>query len=208
MNINFITFFFQGVSLGLLLAIPIGPVGFLCIQRSLRYGRLIGFVSALGVAAADAVCAAIAVFSLNFGYVFLINNQNIIKFFGGLFLLVLGIRNLFHSVTINLNSTLERVSIFNTYISAFLITLANPITILLFLGIFSGLDLRAEQSSLGRIVLVSGVFTGSLIWFSSLTSIVAFLRSKFSESYLKYLNIISSLILIAFGLYSIFKSIK
>jgi len=133
----------KGISIGFIVAMPIGPIGLLCIQRTLIQGRFYGMIFGLGIATADAIYGSIASFGINFISNFLLQQKFWIKLFGGLFLLFFSIKILFFEKnTISTSSKLTSTNLLNDYLFSLLLTLTNPITILTFIIIFSVLMLN------------------------------------------------------------------
>lgn len=121
-------FFVKGLIIGFSIAAPLGPIGILCIQRTLHEGRTSGLISGLGAATADAVYGFIAGFGLTFISTFLVDEQVQIRLFGGLFLLYLGIKTFF---SVSEEKRTEKGStLIKAYMTTFILTLTNPVTIL------------------------------------------------------------------------------
>jgi threonine/homoserine/homoserine lactone efflux protein len=196
-------FFFKGCILGICIAAPVGPIGVLCIKRTLRSGRWSGFFSGLGAAFADGLFGGIAAFSLTTISSLLISMQPYLKLVGGLFLCYLGLKTFLEKPAI-LNALTHKKALWRDFSSTFALTLTNPMTILSFMGIFAGLGLTlgsyryAEASS-----LVAGVFVGSLIWWMLLAEGVTFFRHRVNEKIMKRINQITGIMILGFGLYSI-----
>lgn len=198
--------FIKGSLIGFLVAMPIGPIAILCIQRTLLRGQLSGIFTGLGVACADAVYGSVSAFGLSFVYNFIERQQLLIRVLGALLLLFIGIKTLmtkeFTSPSINvpLKTHDYKTSLFKSFSSAFFITLTNPLTLFLFTGILSWLNIDIDQeTAFNSISLVFGIFLGSFAWFFILSTIVNMFKNKFSFSYLKWLNIISGLAIIIFA---------
>lgn len=206
-------FFLRGIILGFSIAAPVGPIGVLCIRRTLAHGRLHGFISGIGAASADAIYGSIAAFGLTMVANFLINYQDLLGLVGGCFLCYLGVRTLLEKPRalseeeINKNNldSYPRNIFLADYTSTLFLTLTNPMTILAFAAIFAGLGLSSNGStSLSAITLVAGVFLGSATWWLLLSSITHNLRTRFITSAgLRWINRISGLIIIGFGLVAI-----
>ncbi len=191
----------QGLIIGFSVAMPIGPIGILCIRRTLLQGRLIGIITGLGVATADAIYGSIAAFGISFISNFLINNQNILKITGGSFLLFLGIKILSSENSFDDLSKIKKTNIISSYTSSLFLTLTNPITILLFASIFSWWNIVIDTLSTNEAwMLILGIFSGSLLWFTILSLIVGILRSKFVIQHLIWINQLSAIILIGFSI--------
>lgn len=198
-----ISFFLKGLIMGFSIAAPVGPIGILCIRRTLAGGRVSGFVTGLGAATADAIYGCIAGFGLTFISSFLIHQQGWFRMVGGLFLCYLGLKTLLAKPAEQ--SASERGNGFlGHYVSTFFLTLTNPMTILAFAAIFAGLGVGSgggNYASAG--VLVSGVFLGSTLWWVILSSGVGLFRKRFSLQALRWVNRISGIIVLGFGLISI-----
>jgi threonine/homoserine/homoserine lactone efflux protein len=194
------SFFVRGLLIGLSIAAPVGPIGVLCIQRTLARGRVYGLISGMGAATADGCYGFIAGFGLTVISNVLVNQQAVIHLIGGLFLIYLGTRTLLARPAERTATTMEgnRVS---AYASTLFLTLTNPLTILSFAAIFAGVGLGgASRSYLSAAILVLGVFLGSALWWFLLSGGVSLLRTKFNSRMLRGVNIVSGLIIVTFGL--------
>lgn len=195
-----ISFYLKGLIIGFSIAAPVGPIGVLCIRRTLSEGRISGFASGLGAASADAVYGCIAGFGLTFVSGFLIGQQIWLRVIGGLFLCYLGIKT-FLSRPAQQAASAKGNGLIGFYASTFFLTLTNPMTILSFVGIFAGLGVVSTHGNfLSAGILVFGVFSGSALWWLLLSSGVGLFRKKFTPSGLAWVNKISGLIITAFGL--------
>jgi threonine/homoserine/homoserine lactone efflux protein len=195
-----IIFFFKGVVIGFSMAVPVGPIGIVCIRRTLMKGRLSGLVSGLGVATADAVFGCIAGLGLTFISDFLISQQVWLRLIGGLFLCILGLKILLAKL-VEREVSSEGKGLLGAYTSMFFLTLTYPMTILIFLGIFAGLGVGdTKDSYISIAALVLGVFTGSLLWWVILGSAINKFRDKFGAQGLQWINRISGIFIIGFGL--------
>jgi threonine/homoserine/homoserine lactone efflux protein len=196
------TSFLQALIIGFSIAAPVGPIGVLCIRRALAEGWLIGLLTGLGAATADAIYGCIAGFGLTFISTFLVNQSFLLKLIGGLFLCYLGVKTIL-SKPAKEAATIERrgTGLLAAYGSTVFLTLTNPATIMSFVAVFAGLGLAANQGDYASAtVLVAGVFLGSALWWLTLSSSVSLLRSHFNPARLRWLNRISGLILLVFGI--------
>jgi threonine/homoserine/homoserine lactone efflux protein len=195
-----IHYLIKGLIIGLSIAVPVGPIGILCIRRTLNQGRIIGFFSGLGAATADALYGAIAGFGLTFLSNFLIGHQIWLRLIGGGLLLILGART-FISKPAEPGASVEGKSVWSAYFSTFFLTVTNPMTILFFAAVFAGLGVgTAGDHYVSAAILVAGVFTGSALWWLILSGFTGLLRGLFNFKRLQWLNRISGLIIIGFGL--------
>lgn len=196
-------FLIKGLILGFSIAAPVGPIGVLCIRRTLANGMLHGFVTGCGTASADAIYGSIAAFGITAISILLLDHLFLLHFCGGLFLLYLGYTT-FRTVPAETAAQAKSKGLLSAYTSAFLLTLTNPATILSFVAVFAGLGVGAANGDwLLAGSMVGGVFAGSLLWWLLLSSAIYLLRAKLDRHRLKRVNQLSGLIIIAFGLLSL-----
>jgi len=197
----------RGFLLGFAIAAPVGPIGLLCIQRTLSGGPLVGLASGLGAATADAVYGTVAAFGLTVVSGFLIEQQFFLALVGGLFLVYLGVRTLLSAPAERAaasEGTRAAHSIPAAYASTFLLTLTNPMTILAFAAIFAGAGLAAAGNAAGSGTtsagwMVLGVFGGSAAWWLLLSGGVSLLRARINGRVLLWVNRAAGAILVVFG---------
>jgi threonine/homoserine/homoserine lactone efflux protein len=188
----------KGIVVGIVIALPVGPVGVLCVRRCLFEGPFYGLVSGLGAATADAAFGAIAGFGLTFLRDWLLAYEDWFGLAGGLFLMVFGAKALFFNHPVK-PEPVDGERMIGAFASSFALTIANPITLLSFAAIFAKVGADATVG-LGSIpVLVGGVFLGSLLWWLGLSFGIAALHDLAGEIVLKWLNRISGVILLGFG---------
>jgi len=203
-----IVFLLKGLLIGFSIAAPVGPIGVLCIRRTLANGRMSGFVSGLGAATADGVYGTVAAFGLTLISDVLVGQQMWFRIIGGSFLLYLGIKTFLLKPSEKSASDKKR-NLFGDYISTFFLTIMNPITILSFVAVFAGLGLSDSSGNyISALLMVSGVILGSLGWWLILSSVINLFRSKFNPASLKIVNWISGGIMMVFAVVafiSIFK---
>ncbi len=192
--------FLRGLLIGFSIAAPVGPIGVLCIRRTLAEGRLTGFLSGLGAASADMMYGAIAAFGLTAVQDLLVVQQVWLRLIGGLFLLYLGIKTFF-SRPAEQAAVVKGLSHGSAYLSTFFLTLTNPVTILSFVAIFAGLRLGETNGDYASATLiVLGVFLGSAAWWLTLSAGVGLLRSKFTSTTLVWVNRLAGLVITTFGI--------
>ncbi len=191
------TFLLKGIILGFSIAAPVGPIGILCIRRTLQYGRLSGFFSGLGAAVADTIYGVISAFGLTLVSDFLISGRLWFHIIGGLFLLFLGCKT-FLAKPIETNGAVPHKTLVSDFVSTFFLTLANPLTIISFVAIFAGIGLSENQGSAPLLVL--GVFLGSTFWWLILSEGVTLFRKKISQRIMVWVNRIAGIIIIGFGI--------
>lgn len=192
--------FGRGMIMGLAVAAPVGPIGLLCIQRTLKDGRIYGLATGLGAATADGLYGLVAAFGLTFIASFFLEQQAWIALLGGLYLCYLGMRIIRSAPPADVAQN-QRGGLFRAYGTTFLLTLTNPVTILSFVAIFAGLGLaQGRDDYLEAGVLVLGVFCGSAAWWLFLSSGVSLIRERVNAQAMIWVNRLSGSIIIAFGL--------
>jgi threonine/homoserine/homoserine lactone efflux protein len=193
-------FFLRGLIIGFSIAAPVGPIGVLCIHRTLTKGRIFGLISGFGAATADAIYGCIAGFGLTFISSFLISYQVWFRLFGGGFLCYLGITTFFAKPEKRVTPTKDK-NFIGAYTSTLLLTLSNPMTILAFIAIFTGLGIiDLEGNYLSASILVLGVFLGSALWWFILSGGISFFQLQPTQNRLEWINRISGIIITGFGL--------
>ena len=190
--------FFRGLVIGFSIAAPVGPIGVLCIRRTLADGRATGLAVGLGAAAADAVYGAVAGFGLTAVSALLVRQQGAMRLVGGLFLLYLGVRT-FLARPAERAASAGGAGRIGAFTGTFGLTLANPATILSFVAVFAGLGIAGAGSWREATVLVAGVFLGSALWWLTLSGVVSALRSRLKLAALRWVNRVSGAVLVTFG---------
>jgi threonine/homoserine/homoserine lactone efflux protein len=198
-----VSFFLRGFIIGLSIAAPVGPIGVLCIRRTLAEGRLSGLISGLGAATADAIYGCIAGFGLTFISNILVRQQVWLRLVGGAFLCYLGLKTLLAKPAEQATPAAGK-GLVGAYAATFLLTLTNPLTILSFAAVFAGLGVAdASRSYVSAGVLVLGVFTGSALWWLVLSASVGLFRTRFNLQGMQWVNRISGLTITGFGLFAL-----
>ncbi len=196
-------FFLKGLTIGAIIAMPFGPVGMLCLQRAILMGLRVGLSSGLGAAAADAFYGAVAAFGLTFVSNFLTENASVLQVGGGIFLVGMGLRLALAKPSHKTAEALRR-RYAGAFASIFLLTLANPMTVVAFLAIFAGFGLGHAESSPGEAAsVVAGVFCGSMVWWTA----IAFGGKLLRYQLLAHMRLIQrgfGLLVAAFGVWAVF----
>jgi len=192
----------QGFLLGLSIAAVLGPIGLLCVRRTLVSGFAVGFVSGLGAATADASYAAIAGFGVSAVAAVLVDQRVWLRVVGGAFLVYLGLRTM-RAMPAQRSARAEvgATRLVGAYTSTLALTLSNPMTILSFAGVFAGIGLGSinAASTDAALLLVLGVFGGSATWWLVLASVTTGLRSRVTTRRLRAVNLVSGLLILVFG---------
>lgn len=190
--------FFNGLVLGFSIAAPVGPIGVLCIRRTLAEGRLTGFLSGLGAATADMFYGALAAFGLTALTSLLVEQRTWLAWIGGTFLVYLGVKT-FLARPASQAASAKGSGLPGAYLSTLALTLTNPMTILSFAAIFAGMQFNLSGSA-SAATLVAGVFLGSAAWWLTLSLLVGLLREKFTPLWMQWVNRIAGAIIFGFGL--------
>ncbi len=199
-------FFLKGIIVGLLGSIPLGPVGVLCIQRTLNKGKMSGFMSGMGAAAVDAIFALIAALGLTFIINFIEQQRFFIQLIGGIVLIIMGLIIFYKNPVKQMRKHKQGQSnLFHDFISVFLLTLTNPVAVFLFVAALASIDVVSVESPIiSSLFVVSGVFGGALLWWFTLISLVDLFRKKFRLKHLWWINKIAGVLIAAFGIFAIF----
>jgi threonine/homoserine/homoserine lactone efflux protein len=201
-------FLIQGLVVGFTIAAPVGPIGILCIRRTLAGGRLSGFVSGLGAATADAVYGSIAAFGLTSIAAFLIAHLALLRVSGGGFLVYVGWR-IFFARGQERSPLVQRSGLAGDYVSTLLLTLTNPLTILSFAAVFTGLGLAGAGRDYGAAgLLVLGVFVGSGLWWALLSGLIDRVRRRVDLDMLRWVNRVSGGMIGGFGVVVIASALR
>ncbi len=193
-----------GILIGVLLAIPVGPIALLCMRRTLERGPMYGFATGLGAAFADTIYGGIAVFGIA-AFSGLIHEYTIpLRLVGGTLMLVLALRLARKKMP---RAACEKATAshkISALISGLLLTLSNPMVIFGFAAVFTGIGIGGLLANREMaIMLVLGIGIGSALWWFILTLGVVRLRHLLSEKAMHRINLIASTLLAMFGLYAL-----
>jgi len=189
----------KGLLIGLSIAAPVGPIGLLCIKRSLNDGMAAGLATGLGAATADWFYGAVAGFGLASISGFLMAQQTPLRLVGGLVLIWLGISS-FRERAVAEKSINDGRGLLTAYVTTVFLTLTNPSTIISFVAVFASVGLTETASSYGKAAsFVAAVFTGSALWWLVLSSAVSLVRTRVTPGMIRWINRGSGLVLLGFG---------
>ena len=194
--------FLKSIALGLAIAAPLGPIGVLCINRTLEKGFWAGMAGGLGTALADASYATLAAAGFAAFSAALQAIDMPLKLVGGLFMIYLGLRGL-RAPPAKKAASVGARDLIGTVSATFFLTIANPATILSFAAIFAGLGLVNTPGVAAAVTVVGGVFSGSLLWWLFLSGVVAGLHHRLPAGFTRATSILSGVVLIGFGLWAI-----
>lgn len=194
----------KGVALGLAIAAPVGPIGLLCIRRTLEHGPMMGFSTGMGAAVADTIYGALAAFGVSAAVDFLQGNERLFQVVGGAICLVVAYRTFMQQPAAEeaeAASAPDAVTGLAGFMTGLTLTLTNPATIMAFIAIFAGFGLGG-LAFVEASILVTGVFCGSSLWWLTLSSGVAAMRHRISDKGLVTLNTCTGVALGLFGLWA------
>lgn len=196
------TIFIKGIIIGLLVSAPLGPIGIMCIQRTLNRGYMAGFVSGLGAAVADTIFAVIAGFGLTIIINFIQEKHIYFQILGGIFVLYIGYRIFNTNPVKQLRiQRLSKTKLSQDFASIFLLTLSNPMAIFLFVAIMAALKVANELLSLFELfILIAGTAGGAILWWFILASVANRFRKRIRLKSIWWLNKITGSVVFLFGL--------
>jgi threonine/homoserine/homoserine lactone efflux protein len=211
------SFVLKGLIIGFSIAAPVGPIGVLCIRRTLAEGRAYGFVSGLGAATADGFYGTVAALGLTLVSAFLIDQANWLRLIGGAYLCYLGVKTFRSQPAPSYparragDALGERAAdakgrgLLGAYTSTLFLTLTNPLTIFAFVAIFAGVGAEAAAgNTLGALNVVLGVFLGSCSWWLILVTLTSLFRSRLNTTGLVWVNRVSGLLILGFGMFILY----
>lgn len=200
-----VSVFLRGLVLGVVIAAPVGPVGLLCIRRTLQKGIFAGMCTGFGAALADAIYAAIAAFGVTAALSLLAGMEKEIRFFGGTFLLIMAVRMLFKKVHIERVNDVSASGLIKSFMAGFLLTITNPLTIIGILAVVA--TFAGHLSYWQAATLTGGIFCGSLAWWVFLCGGVFLIRGHFTDSALTWVNRGTAILLLVLAVWALFTGI-
>jgi threonine/homoserine/homoserine lactone efflux protein len=190
----------EGILIGIVVAVPVGPLGLLCVSRALMMGPLYGMLSGFGVATADSLAAGIAALGISLISGFLADYQTLLRLFGGIFLFGLGVsmfrtRPKMQQVPSGVNGLI------GAYVTTFVLTFTSPVTILSFVAIYAGWHVQSLQGNYwGAASLTLGVFLGSALWWVALFIGLTACHERLSLEFLRRVHQVAGVVIAGFGL--------
>jgi threonine/homoserine/homoserine lactone efflux protein len=192
---NELLFLVQGVIIGFAMAVPVGPVGIMCIRKTLAEGHFKGLVIGIGAATADAFYGSLAAFGLTFISDGISANQFWFRLIGGSVLLFLGMRT-YYATPKDPKIQLESTGIVRLYVYSFLLVITNPVTVFAFIAVFAAFGLGHALNFVSASLLVVGVFLGSGLWFLTLSYIATQFRDKLDKDGFRWVNRIAGILIL------------
>ncbi|KAA6320890.1 hypothetical protein EZS27_029394 [termite gut metagenome] len=190
LKVTILDLLIKGFIIGVVVSAPLGPVGVLCIQRSLNKGRWYGFVTGLGAALSDIIYAILTGYSMGFIFEFINNNIFYLQLIGSVMLLLFGIytfrSNPVHSIR---PSSSNKGSYLHNFFTAFVVTFSNPLIIFLFIGLFARFAfVLSELPSYEIVIGYLSIIGGAVVWWFSITFFVSKVRNRFNMKEIWMIN--------------------
>lgn len=197
--------FWKGIIVGLMVSIPLGPIGVLCVQRTLNKGRRSGFVSGLGAASADMIFSMIAGFGITFIIRFVKEQHIYFQLIGGIVIIILGIHIFYTNPVRQLRmQRLNKNKLSYDFLSVFFLTITNPMAIFFFLAMFAGINIASGPMSISHLItMVSGVFVGGSAWWFVLSAFVNYWRDRFRLKSIWWMNKVAGVVIFSLGIAAI-----
>lgn len=192
----------KGIITGLLVSVPLGPIGILVIQRTLNKGRMSGFVSGLGASVADIIFALVAGLGLSIIINFIRDKQIFFQIAGGLFVIYIGLKIFYTNPVKALKlQRMNKTMLSQDFVSVFLLTISNPMAVFIFLAIMAAINLAGDNMNFFQLsVLLAGVFTGAAIWWFILSSIANRFRKRIRLRSIWWMNKITGTVVFIVGI--------
>ena len=202
-HLDILDWIFKGILIGIVASAPMGPVGVLCIQRTLNKGRWYGLVTGIGATISDFIYALITGFGMSFIVDIINNNQNrfVFQILGSIMLMAFGIYCYRSDPTKKIHiSGSKKGSLIHNCVTAFLVTFSNPLIIFLFMAAFAQFAFVMPKHPLQRGVGYLSIICGALLWGFGLTWLIDKVRNKFDNSSIVIINKIIGSVVIIFSL--------
>lgn len=199
-----IVYLFKGMLVGLMVSVPLGPMGVLIIQKTLHKGALSGFVAGMGAATADFCYALVAAFGLGFVVNTIEAHEVLLQIIGGIFLIGVGLRiyfkNPIQQIRQRRSGRVSKKGLVGDYLSLFFLTASNPITVVVFMAVFAGMSVFGDDASrTAALLVVFGVLLGGGAWWYVLSTLINIFRKKFRLRVLVTINRVTGMVIAVLG---------
>ncbi|MDD6007993.1 MAG: LysE family transporter [Prevotellaceae bacterium] len=199
-HIDILNFIFKGMLIGLIASAPMGPVGVLCVQRTLNKGRWYGFITGIGAALSDMIYAAITGYGMSYVMDVLSNQQTrmYLQIVGSIMLLAFGVYTYKSDPTKKIHrSGNGKGTLFHNGMTAFLVTFSNPLIIFLFVACFAQFAFVMPDHPFEMLVGFASIVFGALLWWFGLTWLIDKIRGKFDDNGIRLINqVIGSIVVL------------
>jgi len=203
----------KGIILGLMVSMPLGPIGIILINRTIKRGMLSGFFSGLGLASADTLLAALSALGFTFIISFINKERFIISLISGLIIIGIGLKIFLSNPVKDLRNR-EKInkSLWRDYYSVFVLSISNPYTIFIFVAFFSGVHINGDiKPELVPFFLIPGVLIGTISWWFFLSYFVSRFKKNIRLRFIVKANKVAGIVVMVIGvivLLSVFTPIK
>lgn len=201
-----VVYIFRGMLIGLMVSVPLGPMGVLIIQKTLHRGALSGFVAGMGAACADLFYATVAAFGLGFVLNTIQTHELLLQIIGGIFLIIVGLKIYFDNPLkqIRARKRVTKTGLLGDFLSLFFLTVSNPVAIVVFMAVFAGTSVLGDSPSfVTEIFVLIGVLLGGGIWWYTLSTLVNIFRKKFRLRVLVTINKVAGVIISFLGILAV-----
>ena len=202
-QLDILDFVFKGILISLVASAPMGPVGVLCIQRTLNKGRWYGFMTGIGACVSDIIYALITGFGMSFVMDFVGNEHNrfVLQLSGSVVLLLFGIYCYRSNPTKNMHqsSKNQKGTLAHNGITAFLVTLSNPLIIFLFIFLFAQFAFVVNDRPFEMTIGYISIIIGAMLWWFGLTWLIDKVRGKFDNYGIVLINRVVGCIVVIFS---------
>jgi threonine/homoserine/homoserine lactone efflux protein len=197
----------KGIFMGLLVSIPPGPVGAMCIKRTIHRGIRSGVISGIGAATADTLYAIVASLGVSYVINFIEQERYWIQLVGAAIILLIAIKLFYTNPAVEFrNNRTKKANLFEEFLSVFFITLSNPLVIFIFIALFAGFNmLDGPDRYISSLLLIGGVFSGAMLWWLLLSVIIDRFRTRIRLKNIWWLNRILGIIVFCCGVFALLK---
>ncbi len=210
LHIDILDIIFKGIVIGVLASAPMGPVGILCVQRTLNKGRWYGFVTGIGAAVSDIIYALITGLGISFVMDLVNNEQNKfwLQIIGSIVLLVFGVITWRSDPLKKMHkSGTQKGTLVHNAVTAFWVTFSNPLIIFLFMGLFAQMTFIVPDHPIEMTVGYLSIVGGALLWWYGLTWLIDTIRGKFDTNGIRIINKVIGTLVILFSLIVLFGTV-
>ena len=197
-----VVYIFRGIVIGLMVSVPLGPMGVLIIQKTLQKGALAGFVAGMGAAFADLFYATVAAFGLGVVLNAIQSHELILQIIGGIFLVIVGATIYFGNPLkqIRMKKRGSKKGLLGDFLTLFFLTVSNPVAIVVFMAVFAGASVFGDTPSLRvEMFVLLGILLGGGLWWYTLSTLVNLFRKKFRLRVLIRINRVSGIVITLIG---------
>ena len=197
-----VVYIFKGMLIGLMVSVPLGPMGVLIIQKTLQKGALAGFIAGMGAACADLFYATVAAFGLGFVINIIQTHELVLQIIGGIFLIIVGLKIYFDNPLkqIRMKKRVSKTGLLGDFLTLFFLTVSNPVAIVVFMAVFAGASVFGDEPSFRiELFVLTGVLLGGGVWWYTVSALVKFFRRQFRVRVVIAISRVSGVIITILG---------